>query len=126
MTDLLLPTPAFISSQECDCKWVRRPMGGSVIQLDIPRDTVSIVCNIKSTRGHTSINMTPWESRVQYKRWNQETYKPHDKASQQKEEQDPSSRVGTLACIVWPALAGYAPPTKVAPPRTSCWTPHPS
>ena len=56
-------------------------MGGSVIQLDIPRDTVSIVCNIKSTRGHTSINMTPWESRAQYKKWNQETYKPHDKAS---------------------------------------------
>ena len=81
MTDLLLPTPASINSQECDCKWVRRPMGGSVIWLDIPRDTVSIDCNIKSTRGHTSIHLTPWESKVQYKRWNQETYKPHDKAS---------------------------------------------
>ena len=81
MTDLLLPTPASINSQECYCKWVRRPMGGSVIQLDIPRDTVSIDCNIKSTRGHTSIHLTPWESRAQYKRWNQETYKPHDKAS---------------------------------------------
>ena len=56
-------------------------MGGSVIWLDIPRDTMSIVCNIKSTRGHTSIQLTPWESRAQYKRWNQETYKPHDKAS---------------------------------------------
>ena len=56
-------------------------MGGSLIWLDIPRDTVSIVCNIKSTRGHTSINMMPWESRAQYKKWNQETYKPHDKAS---------------------------------------------
>ena len=81
MTDLLLPTPASINSQECDCKWVRRPKGGSVFWLDIPKDTVSIVCNIKSTRGHTSINMTPWESRAQYKQWNQETYKPHDKAS---------------------------------------------
>ena len=81
MTDLLLPIPASINSQECDCKWVRRPMGGSVIWLDIPRDTVSIDCNIKSTRGHTSIHLTPWESRAQYKRWNQETYKPHDKAS---------------------------------------------
>ena len=29
MTDLLLPTPASINSQECDCKWVRRPMGSS-------------------------------------------------------------------------------------------------
>ena len=81
MTDLLLPTPASITSQECYCKCVRRPMGGSVIWLDIPRDTVSIDCNIKSTRGHTSIHLTPWESRAQYKRWNQETYKPHDKAS---------------------------------------------
>ena len=81
MTDLLLPTPASINSQECDCKWVRRPMGGSVIWLDIPRDTVSIVCNIKSTRGHTSINMTPWESRAQYKKWNRETYKLHDQTS---------------------------------------------
>ena len=81
MTDLLLPTPASINSQECDCKWVRGAMGGSVIWLDIPRDTVSIDCNIKSTRGHTSIHLTPWESRAQYKRWNQETYKPHDKAS---------------------------------------------
>ena len=81
MTDLLLPTPASINSQECDCKWVRRPMGGSVIWLDIPRDTMSIDCNIKSTRGHTSIHLTPWESKAQYKRWNQETYKPHDKAS---------------------------------------------
>ena len=52
-----------------------------MIQLDIPRDTVSIVCNIKSTRGHTSIHLTPWESRAQYKKWNKETYKPHDKAS---------------------------------------------
>ena len=56
-------------------------MGGSVIQLDIPRDTVSIDCNIKSTRGHTSIQLTPWESKAQYKRWNQETYKSHAKAS---------------------------------------------
>ena len=79
MTNLLLPAPASINSQECDCKWVRRPMGGSVIQLDIPRD--SVVCNIKSTRGHTSVNMMPWESRAQYKRWNRETYKPHDQAS---------------------------------------------
>ena len=81
MTDLLLPAPASINSQESDCKWVRRPMGGSVIWLDIPRDTVSIDCNIKLTRGHTSIHLTPWESRAKYKRWNQETYKPHDKAS---------------------------------------------
>ena len=56
-------------------------MGGSVIQLNIPRDTVSVDCNIKSTRGHTSIQLTPWESKAQYKRWNQETYKPHAKAS---------------------------------------------
>ena len=56
-------------------------MGGSVIRLDIPRDTVSVDCNIKSTRGHTSIQLTPWECKAQYKRWNQETYKPHAKAS---------------------------------------------
>ena len=81
MTDLLLPAPASINSLECDCKWVRRPMGGSVIRLDIPRDTVSVVCNIKSTRGHSSVNMMLWESRAQYKRWNSETYKPHNQAS---------------------------------------------
>ena len=56
-------------------------MGGSVIQLDIPRDAVSVVCNIKSTRGHTSVNMTPWKSKAQYRRWNKETYKPHSQAS---------------------------------------------
>ena len=56
-------------------------MGGSVIWLDIPRDAVLVVCNIKSTRGHTSVNMTPWESRAQYKRGNRETYRPHDQAS---------------------------------------------
>ena len=81
MTNLLLPTPASVNSQECDCRWVRRPMGGSVIWLDIPRDAVSVVCNIKSTRGHTSVNMTSWESKAQYKRWNRETYKPHNQAS---------------------------------------------
>ena len=81
MTDLLLPTPALMNSQECDCKWVRRPMGGPVIWLDIPRDTMLVDCIIKSTRGHTSIYLTPWESKAQYKRWNQETYKPHAKAS---------------------------------------------
>ena len=81
MTDLLLPTPASINSLECDCKWVRRPMGGSVIQLDIPRDAVSVVCSIKSTRGHTSVNMTPWESKAQYQRWNKDTYKPHSQAN---------------------------------------------
>ena len=56
-------------------------MGGLVIRLDIPRDAVSVVCNIKSTRGHTSVNMTPWESKAQYKRWNRETYNPHNQAS---------------------------------------------
>ena len=81
MTDLLLPTPTSINSLECDCKWVRRPMGGSVIRLDVPRDAVSVVCNIKSTRGHTSVNMTPWESKAQYRRWNKETYKPHSQAN---------------------------------------------
>ena len=53
MADSLLHTPASVNSQECDCKWVRRAMRGSVIRLDIPRDTVSIDCNIKSARGHT-------------------------------------------------------------------------
>ena len=80
MTDSLLPIPASINSQECDCKWVRRPMGSSVIRLDIPRDTASIDCNIKSARGHTSTHLTPWESQAQYKRWNQATYKPHDRS----------------------------------------------
>ena len=56
-------------------------MGGLVIQLDIPRDAVSVVCNIKSTRGHASVNMMLWESKAQYKRWNSETYKPHNHAS---------------------------------------------
>ena len=81
MTDLLLPAPASINSLECDCKWVRRPMGGSVIRLDIPGDAVSVACNIKSTRGHTSVNMTPWESKAQYRRWNKDTYKPHGQAN---------------------------------------------
>ena len=82
MADALLPTPASITSQECDCKWVRRPMGGSVLRLDIPRDAVSFDCNIKSARGHTSIHMTPWESRSHYKRWNEESYPPRDKTHQ--------------------------------------------
>ena len=60
MADALLPAPASVTSQECDCKWVRRAMGGSVLHLDIPRDAVSFDCNIKSARGHTSIHMTPW------------------------------------------------------------------
>ena len=78
MADALLPTPASIISQECDCKWVRRSMGGSVLQLDIPRDAVSFDCNIKSARGHTSIHMTPWESRSYYKRWSEKSYPPRD------------------------------------------------
>ena len=80
MADTLLPTPASITSQECDCKWVRRPIGGSVLRLDIPWDAVSFDCNIKSARGHTSIHMTPWESH--YKRWNEESYPPCDKTRQ--------------------------------------------
>ena len=56
-------------------------MGGSVIRLDIPRDAVLVVCNIKSTRGHTSVNMMPWESKAQYQRWNKDTYKPHSQAN---------------------------------------------
>ena len=59
MTDALLPAPASICSQEVDCKWVRRNIGGSVIRLDIARDTVSVDLNIKSARGHTSIHLTP-------------------------------------------------------------------
>ena len=79
MADALLPAPASITSQECDCKWVRRSMGGSVLRLDIPRDAVSFDCNIKSARGHTSIHMTPWGSRSHYKRWSEESYPPRDR-----------------------------------------------
>ena len=82
MSDILLPAPASISSQEVDCKWVRRPFGGSVIRLDIARDTVSIDINVKSTRGHTSIHLTPWDSTSQHKKWN-DTYRPREKISQQ-------------------------------------------
>ena len=62
MSDILLPAPASISSQEVDRKRVRGPFGGSVIHLDIARDTVSIDINVKSTRRHTSIHLTPWDS----------------------------------------------------------------
>ena len=108
MTDSLLPTPASINSQECDCKWVRRHMAGSVIRLDIPRDTVSIDCEIKSARGHTSIYLTPWESWAQYKRWNQESYKPHDRtghlidrfrAAERKVRSILQSRCLSLQCV---------------------------
>ena len=78
MTDLLLPAPDSINSLECDCKWARRPMGGSLIQLDIPRDAVSVVCNIKSTRGHTSVNMMLWESKAQYNIQVPQSGKPPD------------------------------------------------
>ena len=56
-------------------------MGGSVIRLDIPRDAVSVTCHIKSTRGHTRIQMTPWDSKAQYIRWSDDTYKPSAQAS---------------------------------------------
>ena len=82
MTDALLPAPASICSQEVDCKWVRRNIGGSVIRLDIARDTVSVDLNIKSARGHTSIHLTPWDSQSQYKRWSN-TYKPRDRTARQ-------------------------------------------
>ena len=82
MTDALLPAPASICSQEVDCKWVRRNIGGSVIRLDIACDTVSVDLNIKSARGHTSIHMTPWDSQSQYKRWSN-TYKPRDRTAKQ-------------------------------------------
>ena len=82
MTDALLPAPASICSQEVDCKWVRRSIGGSVIRLDIARDTVSVDLNIKSARGHTSIRLTPWDSQSQYKRWGN-AYKPRDRTAKQ-------------------------------------------
>ena len=82
MTDALLPTPASICSQEVGCKWARRSIGGSVLRVDIARDTVSVDMNIKSSRGHTSIHLTPWDSQAQYRRWNN-TYKPRDKTTKQ-------------------------------------------
>ena len=82
MTDALLPAPASICSQEVDCKWVRRSIGGSVIRLDIARDTVSVDLNIKSARGHTSIRLTPWDSKSQYRRWGN-AYKPRDRTAKQ-------------------------------------------
>ena len=63
MTDALLPAPASICSQEVDCKWVRRSIGGSVLRIDIARDMVSVDMNIKSSRGHTSIHLTPGTAR---------------------------------------------------------------
>ena len=46
------------------------------------RDTVSVDMNIKSSRGHTSIHLTPWDSQAQYRRWNN-TYRPRDKTAKQ-------------------------------------------
>ena len=82
MGDTLLPSPA---SQECDCKWIWRLMVGSVIRIDIPRDTVSLDCNIKSMCGHTSIHMTPWHLQSQYKMWHSEWYLPRDHTQHQKD-----------------------------------------
>ena len=82
LTDALLPTPASICSQEVDCKWVRRSIGGSVLRIDMARDMVSVDMNIKSSRGHTSIHLTPWDSQTQYRRWNN-TYRPRDKTAKQ-------------------------------------------
>ena len=70
--------PASITLQECDCKWIQWPMGGLVIRIDIPRDTVSLDCYIKSTHGHTSIHMTLWNLQLQYKMWHSEWYPPRD------------------------------------------------
>ena len=53
-----------------------------MIRLDIARDTVSVDLNIKSARGHTSIHLTPWDSRSQYKRWGN-AYKPRDRTAKQ-------------------------------------------
>ena len=61
---------------------MRRSIGGSVLRIDMARDTVSVDMNIKSSRGHTSINLTPWDSQAQYRRWNN-TYRPRDKAAKQ-------------------------------------------
>ena len=122
MTDSLLPAPVSINSQECDCKWVRTPMGGSVIRLDILRDTVSIDCNIKSARGHTSICLTPWESQAQYKRWNQESYPPHDRtchlvdrfqAAERKARSILQSRCMSLQCM---AHTGWMRPAQQSDP----------
>ena len=78
MGDTLLPAPVSINLQECDYKQIQQPMGGSVIRIDIPRDTVSLDCNIKSTHSHTSIHMTPWNSQSQYKMWHSKQYLPRD------------------------------------------------
>ena len=83
MADSLLPAPTLLNSNECGCKWVHRPMGWSVIRIDIPHDMVSVDCNIKSTRGHTSIHMTLWDSRAQYKGWNAEEHPPRDRTCHQ-------------------------------------------
>ena len=76
-----LPASQIVRKRLID-KWVRRNIGGSVIRLDIARDTVSVDLNIKSARGHTSIHMTPWDSQSQYKRWSN-TYKPRDRTAKQ-------------------------------------------
>ena len=58
MTDALLPAPASICSQEVDCKWVRRSIGGSVLRLDIACNTVSVDMNIKPP-GDTQVSTSP-------------------------------------------------------------------
>ena len=67
-------------------------MGGSVIQLDIPRDAVSVACHIKSTRGHTRIQMIPWDSKAQYRRWSDDTYKPSAQANYLTDKFHPTER----------------------------------
>ena len=78
MGDLLLPAAASITSQECNCKWIQHPMGGSVKRIDIPRDAVSLDCNIKTMHSHTSIHMASWKLQSQYKKWHSEQYLPRD------------------------------------------------
>ena len=120
MRDALLPTPASICSQKVDCKWVRRSIGGSVLCIDMARDTVSVDMNIKSSRGHTSIHLTPWDSQAQYRRWNN-TYRPCDNHSMncQVPPQDPrrsevqeDRRVAQGATSTW---TSERPPSPFSP-----------
>lgn len=59
-------------------RWRFLLLPAAYLKIDVTAQTAGEWLIFRS-RGHTRLHLTPWESQAQYKRWNQESYQPHDR-----------------------------------------------
>ena len=64
------PHPSYIVGMEVSARWKRTWKGEVIMTIIMPNDVVDTEVYVKTSRGHTGIQMDPWMSCTWRRTWN--------------------------------------------------------